>query len=57
MIAIDDEYGDDYRKALYQAQMNDDVTELVEVFKKCQKRLDEKLEQYKDLLNQIDEDI
>lgn len=57
LIAIDDEYGDDYRKALYQAQMNDDVTELVEVFKKCQKRLDEKLEQYKDLLNQIDEDI
>ena len=57
LIAIDDEYGDDYKKALYKAQTTDDITDLVDVFENCQKRLDTKLERYKELLNQINEDI
>ena len=55
LIAIDDKYGDDYKKALYKAQTTDDITDLVNVFKNCQKRLDDKLEQYKDMLKQIDD--
>ena len=55
LIAIDDEYGDDYKKALYKAQTTDDISDLVDVFKNCQKRLDDKLEQYKDMLKQIDD--
>ena len=43
LIAIDDEYNKEYREALYKAQTTDNIDLLVEVFKKCQKRLDDKL--------------
>lgn len=43
LIAIDNEYSDEYKKALYISQKNDNSEELVKVFEKCQKRLDEKL--------------
>ena len=43
LIAIDDAYNKDYRTALYKAQSTGEIKDLVEVFKKCQKRLDEKL--------------
>lgn len=57
LIAIDDKYDDEYRNALYKAQKTDDSEDLVIVFKKCQKRLDEKLEKYKSLLEQVDVDM
>ena len=49
LIAIDDEY----RNALYVAQTTNDINPLVEVFTKCQKRLDEKLEDYLNVINQV----
>lgn len=57
LIAIDNEYSDEYRKALYNAQKNQNSEELVNVFKKCQDRLDEKLSHYENLLIQVDEEI
>lgn len=57
LIAIDDKYDDEYRNALYKAQKTDNSEDLVTVFKKCQNRLDEKLEKYKNLLEQVDIDM
>ena len=57
LIAIDDKYDDEYRKALYKAGKTGDSEDLVTVFKKCQNRLDEKLEKYKSLLEQVDVDM
>ena len=57
LIAIDDKYDDEYRNALYKAQKTGDSDDLVMVFKKCQNRLDEKLEKYKSLLEQVDIDM
>ena len=57
LIAIDDKYDDEYRNALYKAQKTDNSDDLVTVFKKCQNRLDEKLEKYKNLLEQVDVDM
>lgn len=57
LIAIDDKYDDEYRNALYKAQKTGDSDDLVMVFKKCQNRLDEKLEKYKSLLDQVDIDM
>ena len=57
LIAIDDKYDDEYRNALYKAGKTDNSDDLVMVFKKCQNRLDEKLEKYKSLLEQVDIDM
>ena len=57
LIAIDDKYDDEYRNALYKAEKTNDIEDLVTVFKKCQNRLDEKLEKYKNLLEQVDIDM
>ncbi len=57
LIAIDNEYGEEYKKALYKAQTTDDNRDLVEVFKKCQKRLDEKLGHYDNLLIQVQNEL
>ena len=57
LIAIDDKYDDEYRNALYKAGKTGDSEDLVTVFKKCQNRLDEKLEKYKSLLEQVDIDM
>lgn len=57
LIAIDDKYDDEYRNALYKAQKTDNSDDLVTVFKKCQNRLEEKLEKYKSLLEQVDIDM
>ena len=57
LIAIDDKCDDEYRNALYKAQKTGDSEDLVTVFKKCQNRLDKKLEKYKSLLDQVDIDI
>ena len=53
LIAIDDEYDKEYKSALYHAQTTNDIEDLIEVFKKCQVRIDEKLKDYKSLLEQV----
>ena len=53
LIAIDEEYNKEYRSALYEAQTTDTLEPLVEIFRKCQIRTDEKLEDYKSLLQQV----
>ena len=53
LIAIDDEYNKEYKKALYEAQTTEDTDLLVEVFKKCKKRLDEKLSKDIPIIQQI----
>lgn len=57
LIAIDNEYSDEYKKALYNAQKTSNSDQLVSVLKKCQDRLSEKLDEYKSLLKQLDEDL
>ena len=57
LIAIDDKYDDEYRNALCKAGKTDNSDDLVIVFQKCQNRLDEKLEKYKNLLEQVDIDM
>lgn len=53
LIAIDNEYDKEYRDALYLAQTTNNIDALVEVFKKCQIRLNEKLKDYEQLLIQV----
>ena len=55
LIAIDDEYNKEYRDALYKAQTTGDLDELIDVFEKCQKRLDEKLSSYIPIITQLEE--
>lgn len=57
LIAIDDEYNKEYRDSLYLAQANGNMEPLVEVFKKCQKRLEEKLSDYMPTIRQISEEV
>ena len=57
LIAIDDEYNKEYREALYKAQTTEEVNLLVEVFKKSQVRLDEKLENCISTIHQIVEEM
>ena len=57
LIAIDNEYEKEYKDALYYARKNNDNTKLINVFQKCQKRLDIKLNNYKNFINKIHEEI
>ena len=57
LIAIDNEYNKEYRSALYVAQTTENVNMLVDVFKKCQSRLDEKLEIYNATINQVTNEV
>ena len=57
LIAIDDEYNNEYRKALYEAQTTKNIDSLVKVFEKCQVRLDEKLENYMVTIQQVSEEV
>ncbi len=57
LIAIDDEYNKEYREALYKAQTTDNIDLLVEVFKKCQKRLDDKLADWIQTIKQVEEEV
>lgn len=56
LIAIDNRYNQEYRKALYTAQTTNNLTPLVSVFKKCQKRLDEKLDKFIPFIQEIEDD-
>lgn len=53
LIAIDNEYNDDYKKALYVAQTTGDVSNLVSIFKLCQERLNKKLIKYQSYIDKI----
>ena len=53
LIAIDNEYEKKYKEALYKAQKIDDVSFLVDVFSKCQKRLYEKMIDYKNTIDLV----
>ena len=57
LIAIDDEYNKQYREALYKAQTIGTLEQLVQVFKKCQKRFDEKLQSYTSIIEQVSEEV
>ena len=57
LIAIDDEYNKEYRNALYIAQTTENVEQLVEVFKKCQKRLDEKLQSFIPIIKKVSKEV
>ena len=56
-LAIDNEYEKEYKEALYKAQKTDDVSFLVDVFSKCQKRLDEKMIDYKNTIDLVKREI
>lgn len=57
LVAVDAEYEKEYKQALYHAQKTDDSQMLVDVFEKCQQRLDEKLFRYQNLLQNVKEEI
>ena len=57
LIAIDDEYNKEYREALYKAQTIGNLEQLVQVFEKCQKKLDEKLQSYASTIKQVSEEV
>lgn len=57
LIAIDKEYSEEYKKALFKAQQTNNSEELVNVFIKCQKRLEEKLSSYNNLLKEVEKEI
>ena len=46
-------YEKEYKLSLYKAQKTDDITDLVNVFKLCQDRLDNKMKDYDNFLKQI----
>ncbi len=53
LIAIDNEYNQEYRKSLYLAQTTDDIKPLADVFEKCQKRLDSKFQKYQSFIDEV----
>ena len=57
LIVIDDEYNKEYRDALYKAQTTENIEPLVEIFRKCQKRLDEKLSSYISTIEQVAKEV
>lgn len=57
LIAIDNMYSNEYKEALYKAEKIDDISELVCVFKKCQDRLDKKMNSYHDLIETVKSEI
>lgn len=57
LIAIDDEYEKEYKEALYKAQKTDDISDLISVFSKCQTRLNEKMESYKNTIQLVKDEL
>ena len=53
LVVINNKYEKEYKSSLYKSQMTDDVTDLVNVFKLCQDRLDNKMKNYDNFLRQI----
>ena len=57
LVAIDDEYNKEYRKALYEAQTTENIDSLVKVFEKCQARLESKLLNCLPIIKQVAEEM
>lgn len=57
LIAIDDEYNKEYRESLYKAQTTGSLEQLIQVFKKCQERLSEKLQSYIPTIEQVSKEV
>ncbi|MCJ1777675.1 Fic family protein [Mammaliicoccus sciuri] len=53
LIAIDSEFANEYKSALYQSQIANEVEDLKNVFTKCQNRLSSKLEKYQETFDYI----
>ena len=53
LIAIDNKYEKEYKEALYKAQKTEDLSDLIIVFSKCQKRLAEKMKSYENTIELI----
>ena len=53
LIMIDDAYSKEYKQALYQAQKNDDFSELEHIFRLCQERLNDKLKFLQETLDYL----
>ena len=49
-------HNDEYKKALYNAQTTGDISDLVNIFKLCQERLDKKLSKYQTYIDNINND-
>lgn len=57
LIAIDNEYSDEYKENLYKDQKTGDISGLVHVFKKCQQRLGEKMKDYINTITLVKQEI
>lgn len=57
LVAIDEEFNDHYRKALYKAQKCDDIHDLVKCFEACQQRLSNKLEKFASMIKPVEGEI
>jgi len=57
LIAIDNEFEKEYKGNLYIAQTQNNIEPLVQTFSKCQERLDKKLKELKEVINEIDRNI
>ena len=57
LIAIDNEYNKQYRESLYIAQTTNNLEPLVDVFKKCQQRIDEKLIEYIPMIKEVKNEV
>lgn len=57
LIAVDNEFEKEYKENLYTAQTQNDIKPLVETFRKCQERLDYKLNGLADFLVQVDKNM
>ena len=57
LIAIDDMYNKEYREALYIAQTTGELEQLVDVFEKCQERLNEKLHSWIPTIDQVSKEV
>ncbi len=53
LVAIDDEFNKDYKGALYIAQVEKNIEPLVDIFKKCQEKLDRKLGKYQSSIEEL----
>lgn len=57
LISIDEQYSKKYKQALYKAQKTDDISDLVDVFSKCQKQLEAKLKSYDEMIKLVKEEV
>lgn len=57
LIAIDEEFEKEYKGNLYSAQTTKDFTELLGTFRKCQQRLDTKLELYSEMIKKLEVEL